>query len=60
VMRCLNHLNSVHGEMGGYSEDGSVQYESRMGRTFESHWIFDATGLRNGDLFGEGRGDRFP
>jgi N,N-dimethylformamidase len=35
-MRCLSHLNSVHGELGGHSEDGSVQYESRMHRTLES------------------------
>lgn len=79
VMRCLSHLHSEHGEMGGRSEDGSVEYESRMGRTLESeanllgvvctetgimtaapyrvidasHWIFEGTGLRNGDLFGE-------
>ena len=36
VMRCLSHLNSLHGEMGGYSEDRSVEYESRMHRTLES------------------------
>jgi N,N-dimethylformamidase len=79
AMRCLSHLNSLHGEMGGYSDDGSVNYESRMGRTLESeakllgvvctetglmtaapyrvvdasHWIFDGTGLCDGDLFGE-------
>jgi hypothetical protein len=79
VMRCLSHLHSEHGEMGGRSEDGSVEYESRMGRTLESeanllgvvctetgimtaapyrvidaaHWIFEGTGLRNGDMFGE-------
>jgi hypothetical protein len=78
-MRCLSHLNSLHGEMGGKSEDGSVEYESRMHRTLESeanllgvvcteygimtaapyrvieesHWIFEGSGLRKGDLFGE-------
>ena len=35
-MRCLSHLQSEHGEMGGKSPDGSVQYESRMHRTLES------------------------
>jgi hypothetical protein len=35
-MRCLTHVNSLHGELGGHSEDGSVQYESRMHRTLES------------------------
>jgi hypothetical protein len=35
-MRCLSHLNSVHGELGGQSLDGSVTYESRMHRTLES------------------------
>jgi hypothetical protein len=79
VMRCLSHLESLHGEMGGYSEDRTVRYESRMHRTLESeanllgvvctetglmtaapyrvidasHWIFEGTGLRNGDAFGE-------
>ena len=79
IMRCLSHLNSLHGELGGHSEDGSVVYESRLHRTLESeanllgvvcsetgimtaapyrvidaaHWIFEGTGLRNGDLFGE-------
>jgi len=79
VMRCLSHVNSLHGELGGHSADGSVEYESRMHRTLESeanllgvvctaaglmtaapyrvvdagHWIFEGTGLRNGDLFGE-------
>ncbi len=36
TMRCLSHLNSLHGELGGHSEDGSVEYESRMHRTLES------------------------
>jgi len=80
TMRCLTHLNSINGEMGGQSLDNpEIQYESRMHRTLESeasllgvvctsegimtaapyrvmeesHWIFDHTGLRNGDLFGE-------
>lgn len=79
VMRCLSHLNSLHGELGGHSEDGSIEYESRMHRTLESeanllgvvctaaglmtaapyrvtdasHWIFEGTGLQNGDSFGE-------
>jgi hypothetical protein len=79
TMRCLSHVNSVAGELGGHSEDGAVEYESRMHRTLESeanllgvvctvtgimtaapyrviddsHWIFQGTGLRNGDLFGE-------
>jgi hypothetical protein len=35
-MRCLSHVNSLHGELGGHSDDGSVQYESRMHRTLES------------------------
>jgi hypothetical protein len=35
-MRCLSHLNSMHGELGGQSADGSVSYESRMHRTLES------------------------
>ena len=78
AMRCLSHLHSLHGEMGGKSEDGSIEYESRMHRTLESeanllgvvctdtgimtaapyrvvdaaHWIFQGTGLTNGDLFG--------
>ena len=78
TMTCLTHLPSRHGEMGGHSEDGTIEYESRMHRTLESeanllgvvctesgimtaapyrvldasHWIFDDTGLRNGDLFG--------
>ncbi len=77
-MRCLSHLRSLHGELGGFSADGSVEYESRMHRTLESeanllgvactssgimtaapyrvidasHWIFDGTGLREGDEFG--------
>ncbi len=79
LMRCLTHCNSLHGELGGHSDDGSVEYESRMHRTCESeanllgvvctaaglmtaapyrvvdaaHWIFEGTGLRTGDLFGE-------
>lgn len=36
VMRCLSHVNSLHGELGGHSDDGSVEYESRMHRTLES------------------------
>jgi hypothetical protein len=78
-MRCLSHLRSLHGELGGVSEDGTVTWESRMHRTLESeanllgvvctetgimtsapykvldadHWIFEGTGLQNGDLFGE-------
>jgi hypothetical protein len=78
-MRCLSHVNSLHGELGGRSPDGSVEYESRMHRTFESeagllgvvctadgimtaapyrvidsaHWVFEGTGLKDGDLFGE-------
>jgi N,N-dimethylformamidase len=35
-MRCLTHVNSVAGELGGHSPDGSVEYESRMHRTLES------------------------
>jgi hypothetical protein len=35
-MRCLTHLRSAGGELGGRSPDGSVEYESRMHRTFES------------------------
>ena len=79
AMRCLSHVKSLHGEMGGHSEDGRVEYESRMHRTLESeanllgvvctsaglmtaapyrvvdasHWVFEGTGLRHGDLFGE-------
>ncbi|MBI4905500.1 MAG: carboxypeptidase regulatory-like domain-containing protein [Acidobacteria bacterium] len=79
AMRCLSRLKSLHGELGGVSDDGAVTYESRMHRTLESeanllgvvctetgimtsapyrvvdasHWIFEGTGLRNGDLFGE-------
>ena len=79
TMRCLTHVNSIAGEMGGHSlENPSLEYESRMHRTFESeanllgvvctssglmtaapyrvidasHWVFESTGLRNGDLFG--------
>lgn len=79
TMRCLSHLHSEHGEMGGKSADGTVIYDSRMHRTLESeanllgvvctetgimtaapykvldadHWVFEGTGLRNGDLFGK-------
>jgi hypothetical protein len=35
-MRCLTHVNSVAGELGGHSADGAVEYESRMHRTLES------------------------
>ena len=35
-MRCLSHLHSERGEMGGKSPDGSIEYESRMHRTLES------------------------
>ncbi len=35
-MRCLSHLNSLKGELGGRSDDGSIEYESRMHRTLES------------------------
>jgi hypothetical protein len=78
-MRCLSHLNSLHGELGGHDDrDPSIEYESRMHRTLESeanllgvvctasglmtaapyrvmdasHWIFDGTGLSDGDFFG--------
>ncbi|HWB99818.1 MAG TPA: N,N-dimethylformamidase beta subunit family domain-containing protein [Bryobacteraceae bacterium] len=79
TMHCLTHLRSLHGELGGHSDDGTIEYESRMHRTLESeanllgvactsagimtaapyqvrdasHWIFQGTGLRNEDLFGE-------
>jgi len=80
TMRCLTHVNSISGEMGGHSLDNpSLEYESRMHRTLESeagllgvvctsaglmtaapyrvidasHWVFESTGLRNGDLFGK-------
>lgn len=36
TMRCLSHLKSLHGELGGVSDDGSITYESRMHRTLES------------------------
>ncbi len=36
IMRCRSHVNSLQGEMGGHSEDGTVEYESRMHRTLES------------------------
>ena len=35
-MRCLSHLHSEHGEMGGKSPDGAMEYDSRMHRTLES------------------------
>jgi hypothetical protein len=80
TMRCLTHVYSTSGEMGGHStERPEIEYESRMHRTLESeaqllgvvcssagimtaapyrviddsHWVFQGTGLRNGDLFGE-------
>jgi hypothetical protein len=80
AMRCLTHVYSIAGEMGGHSmEQPEIEYESRMQRTLESeanllgvvcssegimkaapyrvidesHWAFEGTGLRNGDLFGE-------
>jgi hypothetical protein len=78
TMTCLTHLRSVHGEMGGFSADGTTEFESRMHRTFESeanllgvvctesgimtaapyrvvdasHWVYESTGLLDGDLFG--------
>jgi len=37
TMRCLTHVYSVHGEMGGHStENHETEYESRMHRTLES------------------------
>ncbi|MCC6344879.1 MAG: carboxypeptidase regulatory-like domain-containing protein [Bryobacterales bacterium] len=36
TMRCLSSLFSLHGELGGHSEDGAIRYESRMHRTLES------------------------
>src|SRR5262249_31607867 len=36
IMRCLSHVNSLHGELGGHSADGTIEYESRMHRTLES------------------------
>ena len=36
TMTCLTHLRSTHGEMGGISNDGTVEYESRMHRKLES------------------------
>jgi hypothetical protein len=36
VMRCLSHVRSLNGEMGGHSADDTVEYESRMHRTLES------------------------
>ena len=80
TMRCLTHVHSLKGEMGGHSiSRPEIEYESRMHRTLESeanllgvvcssaglmtaapyrvlnrsHWAFDGTSLRNGDLFGK-------
>lgn len=36
AMRCLSHLHSEQGEMGGKSPDGATEYDSRMHRTLES------------------------
>jgi hypothetical protein len=36
AMRCLTYLPSEHGEMGGKSSDGTIEYDSRMHRTLES------------------------
>jgi len=37
TMRCLTHVNSIGGEMGGHSLDNpALEYESRMHRTIES------------------------
>jgi hypothetical protein len=36
TMRCLSHVRSEEGEMGGHSDDGALEYESRMHRTLES------------------------
>jgi hypothetical protein len=36
TMTCLTHLRSTHGEMGGLSDDGTTEFESRMHRTLES------------------------
>jgi N,N-dimethylformamidase len=37
TMRCLTHVNSIAGEMGGHSLDNpALEYESRMHRTLES------------------------
>ncbi|MCC6587194.1 MAG: carboxypeptidase regulatory-like domain-containing protein [Bryobacterales bacterium] len=35
-LRFLTHLNSLHGELGGHSDDGTITYESRLHRTLES------------------------
>jgi hypothetical protein len=77
-MRCLTHLFSRNGEMGGDIDQPDRKFESRMHRTLESeanllgvvcsetgimtgapyravdssHWVFEGTGLRDGDLFG--------
>ncbi len=36
TMRCLSHLYSVHGEMGGDVDHPETRYDSRMHRTLES------------------------
>ncbi|MFN7996679.1 MAG: DUF6605 domain-containing protein [Bryobacteraceae bacterium] len=36
AMRCLTHVYSLRGEMGGHSNDGKTEFESRMHRTLES------------------------
>jgi N,N-dimethylformamidase len=37
AMRCLTHVYSINGEMGGHSMDRpEIEYESRMDRTLES------------------------
>ena len=37
TMRCMTHVYSVNGEMGGHAEDNpEIEYESRMHRTLES------------------------
>lgn len=35
-LHCLSHLHSLYGELGGHSDDGSIEYESRLHRTLES------------------------
>jgi N,N-dimethylformamidase len=35
-LRCLSHLRSLAGELGGWNEAGTVEYESRLHRTLES------------------------
>jgi N,N-dimethylformamidase len=77
-MHCLSHVNSINGELGGHSEDGKFEYDSRLHRTLESqanllgvhttvagimtsspfrvtdasHWVYEGTDLKDGDLFG--------